>query len=246
MLPIRYINLERDIERRRQMETALSRTQLPFERFDAVNWPTLDTTAQDALYSATLNHKQFYKPLVAGEKGCYASHIALWQWLLASAYQAAIVLEDDVQPTEGFEAVCSAVSGLPASWDMIKLIGRSGLGKQEKLRSEVPLCPGHLLVQYRRIPSLTAGYALSREGARKLLANRVPFGRPIDVDIRHWWEGEPIDVLGVVPAAIALTEASTQSSIGQKMNEGRLSDKYRKFTHKLNYSLNNAWHAWRR
>lgn len=242
-LPIRYINLDRDQARRERLDAELKELGLPFERFPGVLWTALSEADQRALYDGELNRRQFHKPLVNGEKGCYASHIALWRWLLASPHAGVVVLEDDVRPAPGFAAVCAAIEALPTGWDMIKLIGRAELGKTEKLRSQQPLCPGFQRVEYRRVPSLTAGYALSRAGATKLLASRVPFGRPIDVDLRHWWESQHLHVQGVAPAAIALDDTSFESSIGMKGDERALGTKWRKFRHKLHYSLGNAWHG---
>lgn len=38
-----------------------------------------------------------------------------------------------------------------------------------------PLVPGTALVDYSRVPSMTAGYVVSRAGAAKLLVHRQPF-----------------------------------------------------------------------
>ncbi|MFN8850073.1 MAG: glycosyltransferase family 25 protein [Inhella sp.] len=241
MLPILYINLDRDPQRRTAMERSFD--GLPLQRISGVLWTALPPSEQDALYSPALSARQFHKPLVNGEKGCYASHIAVWRWLLASPHAGVILLEDDVRPAPGFAVACEALSRNPEGWDMVKLIGRPGLGKPEKLRGRQPLCTGFERVDYRRVPSLTAGYALSRRGAEKLLAHRVPFGRPIDVDLRHWWECAHLRVQGLEPAAIELDDTSLDSSIGAKVAERSLADKWRKFRHKLNYSLGNAWHG---
>jgi glycosyl transferase, family 25 len=247
MLPIRFINLDRDAERRQRMEAELLRHGLQGERFAGVLWTALSVTEQGTLYSESLNARQFHKPLVNGEKGCYASHLALWRWLLDSRHQAVVVLEDDVRLCADFGRVCDAIAALPAKrWDMVKLIGRAGIGKPEKLRRREMLCVGFELQHYRRVPSLTAGYVINREGAAKLLASRQPFGRPIDVDLRHWWESGGLQVLGIEPAIIELDETSLDSSIGTKALERGLSSKWRKFRHKLNYTLGNAWHAGRR
>ena len=100
----------------------------------------------------------------------------------------------------------------------------------------------HALVEYRRVPSLTAGYVVSRAGAEKLIASRMPFGRPIDVDLRHWWENG-LRIRGVVPALISLDDTSQQSSIGAKVEERSLASKWRKFCHKAAYTFNNLRHG---
>ena len=160
MLPIRYINLDRDELRRARMDAELSKLGLDFERFPAVLWTKLSTAEQASLYSEPLNAKQFHQPLVNGEKGCYASHLLLWKWLLDSGHEGMIILEDDVCLAPDFALVASAIASLPSGWEMIKLIGRTGLGKAEKVKHRELLCLGYEVLTYRRIPSLTAGYAI--------------------------------------------------------------------------------------
>ncbi len=240
-LPIFYINLARDTERRAKLEAELARQGLHGTRFEAVWWADLDAAEQQRLYSAELNARQYHATLVNGEKGCYASHLRLWQRLLASGAPAMVVLEDDVGLKDGFAALLGAISQHAQPWDMIKLIGR----ERDTFRGRRPLDRGVELVDYKRVPSLTAGYAISREGAQKLCQSRLPFGRPIDVDLRYWWEND-LAVLGVSPAALVLDETSFTSSIGSKATAVRLGQRWRKFKRQCAYSALSAWHNARR
>jgi glycosyl transferase family 25 len=118
-----------------------------------VLWTALSPAEQDALYSPALNARGFHKPLVNGEKGCYASHLKAWRWLLDARHAMAVVLEDDVRLRPVFAAAIEAIAGLAEPWDMVKLIGRAEIGKAEKFGAQVPLCTGHALVRYRRCPA---------------------------------------------------------------------------------------------
>ena len=240
-LPIFYINLARDTARRERLEAELARQGLQGTRFEAVWWADLSDAEQAQLYSAECNARQYHATLVNGEKGCYASHLRLWQQLLASGAPAMVVLEDDVALKDGFAALLEAISQRPQPWDMVKLIGR----ERDTFRSSSPLAQGVELVDYQRVPSLTAGYVISRQGAQKLCQSRLPFGRPIDVDLRYWWEND-LAVLGVSPAALVLDETSFTSSIGSKANTVRLGQRWRKFKRQFAYSALNAWHNARR
>lgn len=238
--PILFINLDRDAERCARMQAEFARHGLQGERLPGVLWAALAQSEQDALYSPALNARGFHKPLVNGEKGCYASHLKAWRWLLDSPHPAAVVLEDDVRLRGGFAAVLEALAASREPWDMVKLIGRAEIGKREKAGAQAPLCAGHGLLRYRRVPSLTAGYVISRRGAEKLLAKRIPFGRPVDVDLRYWWESEGLVMRGVSPAVIELDETSQDSSIGAKIAERSLGTKLRKAWLRMHYSLANA------
>ncbi len=237
-LPLVFINLDKDSERRTRIEGQLAHLGLPGERLPAVWWKHLPPAEQSLLYSAERNHGLYYQPLVDGEKGCYASHIGAWQQLLASDAPALVVLEDDVRLTPQFADVVNAIAALQEPWDMVKLLGRD----REKVRSQRPLVPGTALVDYSRVPSMTAGYVVSRAGAAKLLAHRQPFGRPIDVDLRFWWECDQLRILGVSPSAIALDDTSEVSSIWDTRDTLTPGQRWRKFTMKLALTLGNAWH----
>ena len=148
-----------------------------------------------------------------------------------------VVLEDDVGLQEGFAALIEAIGQRPQPWDMVKLIGR----ERDTFRSRSPLMPGVELVDYQRVPSLTAGYVISRQGAKKLCRSRLPFGRPIDVDLRYWWESD-LAVLGVAPAALVLDETSLTSSIDGRGTAVRMGQRWKKLKRQLVYSALNAWH----
>jgi len=240
-LPIFFINLDSDQDRRERMEAELTRWGLPGQRLNAVRWTSLDTQAQNDLYSEALNQRQFHVALVAGEKGCYASHHKAWKWLLESGLPAMVVLEDDVQLTADFDKVIKAIESLDIDWDMIKLIGRD----KEKIRAHRPLIDAVELIDYARVPSLTAGYMISRGGALKLLQKRQPFGRPIDVDLRYWWECD-MRIMGVSPACLILDDTSFTSTIGQKRRQRTLRAHWKKFSAKFQMTVLNAWHSRRR
>src|SRR6218665_891980 len=81
-LPVIFINLDSDADRRLRMQAEFARLGLRGERFDATRWTALSEAEQARLYSPQLNAEQFHKSLVNGEKGCYASHLRCWQSLL--------------------------------------------------------------------------------------------------------------------------------------------------------------------
>jgi glycosyl transferase family 25 len=223
------------------MEAEFDAFNLDGVRLDAVRWSALSAQAQNHLYSESLNRQQFHVPLVAGEKGCYASHHKAWDWLVASGLPAMVVLEDDVQLTPQLLKVISSLESINVGWDMIKLIGR----ESEKIRARRPFVEGVDLIDYKRIPSLTAGYIISREGAIKLSQKRRPFGRPIDVDLRYWWECD-MRILGVSPACLILDETSLTSSIGQKGLQRNWCVQWKKFRNKIRMTCLNMFHSIRR
>jgi glycosyl transferase family 25 len=137
--------------------------------------------------------------------------------------------------------VIEAVMDIKISWDMVKLIGR----ENEKVSSRKRLCDGFELIDYSRIPSYTAGYVLSRSGAQKMLESRLPFGRPIDVDLRFWWENDLL-IYGVWPAVLEFDQTSIASTIvGRKLSDS-LNSRWRKLKMKLQLTLGNSSNRFRR
>lgn len=181
---VRVINLRNDRERWRAMRRHLLSAGFNALRHEAVNGAAMGSDERQALYDPALNRRQYHRPLEAGEIGCYASHLAVWSELVASKQPHAVVLEDDVEVDAALPKALAAIASHRGEWDLIKLIGRD----HEKVRERWPLVDSHALISYRRVPSLTGAYVVSAEGARKLLAARRPFGRPVDVDLRYWWE----------------------------------------------------------
>ena len=47
-----------------------------------------------------------------------------------------------------------------------------------------------------------------------MLATRIPFGRPVDVDLRFWFDNG-MRIFGIHPSVIALDDTSETSSIWQ-------------------------------
>ena len=241
MIPLVFINLDKDAERRSRLEQELQRLHIAGKRLPAVWWKQLDAAQQTPLYSASLNHSQYYKPLVDGEKGCYASHIAAWEMLLSSDAPAMVVLEDDVRLDDTFVRAVDAIAAMQQPWDMVKLMGRP----QEKVRSAVTLTEVHQLIQYRRVPSFTAGYVISRRGAQKLLQSRIPFGRPIDIDLRFWWEND-LEILGVLPPPVLLDDTSLNTSITGRKPTTSWITRWRKLYMKWQLTRGNARHLAKR
>lgn len=234
-LPIVYINLAKDTERRQRMERQFAALALSAQRLPAVWWADLRPDEQARHHSAALAQQQYFKPLGNGEKGCYSSHMTAWRQLLASDASALAVFEDDVRLLPALPAALDAIAQLPpASWDMVKLYGR----EREKIAQQMPLADtGLALISYRRVPSFAAGYVISRAGAQKMLASRVPFGRPVDVDMRFWFENR-VCTFGVFPSVIALDDTSADSSIWQ---EGRDRLTFAQRLRKLKMKLQLAW-----
>jgi glycosyl transferase, family 25 len=203
------INLDAARDRWHAMQRQFAAAGLEPTRLEGVAGHALQPREIARLYSRARNRAQYHRELRPGEIGCYASHLGAWQQFIAGSHAHLAVFEDDIEIEPSIGSVLDAIARLRGDWDMVKLIGRPD---REKVASCVPLPDGRQLATYLRVPSRTAAYVISRRGARKLLARRPPFGRPIDIDLRHWWECD-LSVLGVLPYPVREGPASCRSSI---------------------------------
>jgi glycosyl transferase family 25 len=177
-----FINLSRNTDRRRNIESSLTIAGLSGQRIDAVDGDKL---------------RQRARHMSPAELGCYLSHIKAWRTLLESRERHVLVVEDDavIPPSLG-STILMTLGRLPATWDIVYLYGADGravrpLARLDQLRQ---------IVRYSRVPAGAVAYLISRAGAEKLL--RQSMGAwPVDTELRRPWR-YGLDFYGVSPAPI--------------------------------------------
>lgn len=180
--PIHLINLDRAPVRWVAVSARLKQAGLAFERFPAIDAQGL---SEGEMHAATGGAAaRFKRPMSPGEIACYLSHIAVWQRIAGGSAPAGIVLEDDVEVGEGASAFLAELTEIPPDWDMLKFFAERPL----PLTHETRLRSGHRYGVSRRLPLSTAAYALTRAAAAAMAERAIPFSRPIDLDMRHWWK----------------------------------------------------------
>ncbi|WP_157981043.1 glycosyltransferase family 25 protein [Pseudidiomarina insulisalsae] len=191
------INLERSPERWRNVKAQLEATGLPFERIDAVAGDTLGETAIARVFDSDAARNNYHYQLSRGEIGCYLSHLKAWQTILDEQLDYAIVLEDDVVLDPKFSSLPEAVAQCSESWDLIKVAAPFKQQKSYLLDNFA----GFRWVRFKKPPMGACGHIVSAAGAKKLLAQRPPFHRPVDVDLQ--WQTElGLVVRGLMPFAV--------------------------------------------
>jgi glycosyl transferase family 25 len=211
--PVLVVNLDRSPERWRHAESAYSRAGFAIERLVAIDGEMLTAGDLAAAVDAERNRRLYKRPLTRGEIGCYLSHREAWRRIVADGAQGGYVFEDDTEPTEMLVQAMALVEGRAIDWDIVKLFsGRPPSGRVVAEAGALSLRRPAVL------PAGTVGYAISRQGAAKLLHLPARFFRPLDMDIKHWWEQE-LRVLVVDPPVLR----SSGEDIGESTIEaGRL------------------------
>jgi glycosyl transferase family 25 len=206
--PIHVISLKRATQRRAASKRALDAIGLPFAFFDAIEGSKLTGAEVAAVYDSERNAREYKRPLSLPEIGCYLSHYALWKRIADEKLDGAVILEDDFDADLDLAKAVEEIGAAQISGALVKLYSR----KPVMGVTVADLRGDRRLVAPHRVPGLTLGYALDRCAAEMLLANALPFSRPLDMDIKHWWEfGLP--VLVVDPPPLRIGERGLRSCI---------------------------------
>ena len=149
----------------------------------------------------------------------------------------------------GIAEVMALLSKDRRNWDMIKLFS---FDPDPKCVSRRALGPAHEIVTPYRIPSCTVGYGLTREAARCLADRSVPFFRPIDEDLKFFWE-TGLRVALVLPAPVTVGDQQTvtgtigaeRRAAGRTKGASRLARIYRSLLYQLRYTALLHYHRMR-
>lgn len=167
------ISLTNEHQRRQHIDTLFEEYELDFGYFDAIN----KQQAADILakYNLSVTNAQ----LSAGEVACYLSHYCLWQQVVEQQLPYLMVFEDDIYFSKSATAVLSNLDWLPSGFDVIKL---ETMYERVVINKGVRLILGHMLCQMQSRHMGMAGYIISLQGAKKLLAmtNEIGIDRPVD------------------------------------------------------------------
>jgi len=197
--PIFVINLDRSAERLKLCEYRLKNVGFHFERITAVNGAELSTDELSQHYCKKQNQESYYKELTLGEVGCYLSHRKVWQKIVDTGIEYAIILEDDFFLMGDIEQTIKTLNKIEFDWDYIKLSGYKNRSREIAFRKKVNDME---LVLFDKAMAGTCAQAVSLKGAKKLLTTSTSFGRPVDTDIQHWWEKD-VELFALLPYLFA-------------------------------------------
>ncbi|BFU61066.1 MULTISPECIES: glycosyltransferase family 25 protein [Rodentibacter] len=156
------ISLTTETKRRKHIEQEFGKQNIPFMFFDAITPDRIEEVAKK--FNITLDRSSKAK-LWDGEIGCALSHIALWDFALENDLDYINIFEDDIHLGENTKALLE-VDYLPHDVDVLKLEanGKMIFGKPIAAKCNRNLYP----ITFKQ--SGTAGYTVTRKGAKYLLA----------------------------------------------------------------------------
>jgi glycosyl transferase family 25 len=182
--PVFLINLDRSPERLQRCEQVLQAMGVAWERVSGVDGGTLSAGELARLNPHPPAHSRWYRALTPGEIGCFLSHLKCWRLIAERRLACALILEDDFAPEDSVtpQRLDILAASAPA-WDVLKL---TRLGEGSRLVAT--LDDGIELRTRGRGPVDCTGYMVSLAGARKLVVQREHLYRPVDFELKHYWE----------------------------------------------------------
>lgn len=188
-LPIRVLSLIDAVERRKAVNAEFVRHGLHFSFVDAIDGRRMADAELDLHYDRVRNASDFKRPLSREEVACALGHRAIWRQVAEGSDPVVLVCEDDLVLGPAFDGFLRSVAAHAAVFEpmLVKLDGAPRRGEVVARLADVDL------VLTRRLPGRTTGYLLGRGAAAALSAREGKISRPVDMDLKHYWEhGVPI------------------------------------------------------
>jgi glycosyl transferase family 25 len=202
---IYVITLNDAAARQQYAESQLQGLGLEFHFFpamrgeEAMKLPSLRVDEQEFVL-ATGRH------ITPGEVGCYVSHRLLWK-LCAQLEEPILVMEDDFQLSEDFQAALMLLEAEIAEYGFIRL-----QSERRAEKTQVKTMGRFALWRYTKAPNSAMCYGISPAAARRLLAHSEMITAPVDVYMKRFWRHGQ-QMYGITPYSVTESTLSNASQI---------------------------------
>jgi len=203
---IRVISLdtEASVERRKLFQQTAESAGVAWEFFSAFSGAVSPVT-----YDDEKSKLKFGRSLRLSEIGCYTSHFKLWEWLVNSNFEQAIIFEDDTLIDWTFIGKLANMDFNQAGIDILRFFS-TDIPKVKNFHPSFLQGKYHLSAV--KGPTWgTQGYMVTRTAAECLIARYSTIEMPIDWVLTRYWEHHMINFL-LFPAP--LLERDVPSMIG--------------------------------
>jgi GR25 family glycosyltransferase involved in LPS biosynthesis len=200
---INVINLDRNKDRWRRMESQLKRLKgtVPIKRFSGIDGrkleslPEIQLVHSNALLSARRGFRISHDEHNYGSIGCYFSHLGVWKMIVKSGDPFGVVFEDDISvPADFHEKLVDVVQNAPKNWEMIQIGPYQLLEEPRKLKQRGK----HLFINAKWI--LFNAYIMKASCCKKLIEKALPVEFQVD-----WWVTAMINSLKLWVVAESIT-----------------------------------------
>jgi len=162
-------------------------------------------------YDDRVAARRWGRPLSPSEIGCYASHFKLWEWLVNSDYDQAIIFEDDVITDWAIIEQLSATRFGDYGINLLKL--HTLYPFQFKIIKYRLFSPQTHLVRIVGMVLGAVAYLLTKAAARTLVSNYSIVAAPVDWVLARYWEHRTV---GYCMFPFPVIERHSPSTIGDE------------------------------
>ncbi len=232
------INLPKDVVRRTKMERQLSEMKLTWTLFTAI-----DGRANEAALRLQADPKAYARnmgsPLLPGKLGVYASHLAVWENLIASDHKAALILEDDVAFHSNFGEALDVALNNSDLWDLVRF---------NCIRAKLSVMQAQLgdykLNAYIGPFTGNACYVIHRDVAQRLIKGLWPQTRALDHELNRFFVHQ-YRQFGLEPWSSHIDDGGVSTITGANFALAKKFAWYRRLPHyrlkAANYLRRGAW-----
>lgn len=191
------IHLARAAQRRPQVDHLLATLPLPASVIEAVDGRLLDAEAIGLVYERVLRRPRYPFALLSTEVGVFLSHRRAWQALVERGLEAALIVEDDVQPDAAFAEALDLALAEVRQGDYLRFPYRHHTDRGRVLARRGAFA----LVEPRHAGLGMQMQLVTRRAAERLLAATGRFDRPVDTLLQmRWLTG--VRMLAMRPGAV--------------------------------------------
>lgn len=196
------ISLKKDDLRRKSIAEELSKHNIRFKFFDAIDGKSLFSPIPE--YAIDIRRLWYGYELTLGEIGCFLSHRALWKTCV-ELDTPLLIFEDDVEIKVNIQEILCAISKIEEDFDFLRL---SGVRTKKNIRLKIQSFPEFKVVEELRDPSGTGAYIITPRGASKLLKSSSSFFVPVDNFISQRFSNN-LKSLAIFPYPVQLKNFET-------------------------------------
>ena len=129
--PIYYINMDKDIDRKKSIEDQLSRVSTNHYRIKGFNGHMIKSLSHDKLEG--IEFFNYYDDMTSSEIGCVLSHIKAIKTAYDNNDQLAIICEDDLifDTCSINDSITDLILEAPKDWEILQLSNLSEIGQRK-------------------------------------------------------------------------------------------------------------------
>jgi GR25 family glycosyltransferase involved in LPS biosynthesis len=225
------IHLARAVQRQERVKALMSCAPCPTTVFDAVDGRSMtDADLARVLSSTPLLRPTYPFRIGRGEVACFLSHRSIWQHMVDSGIDQALILEDDVSLGSDFPAAFALACRFAGLEGFVQFQTRPIRGRAEVVAQDGAV---HI-IRPSVVPRRTSAQLIGRMAAKRLLEKCEKIDRPVDGFLQLVWEtGQNVHC--VVPSGVTDMTDTVGGTTIQGTGQPRILEKLRRAYHRAAY-----------